>query len=133
MWGACCIQLPLCPLHPALPPPGVSIDPPSLPVLAGAPLTVSCTVTVVPFLVTTPILQWRQANGSILSTSPPSVEVRAEVVLELEFSPLRTSHGGQYSCVAGISIPGVATAEANRSGSIIVQSESVSTQCSPEC
>ncbi len=114
----------------------VSIVSPALPVLAGDPLTVSCTATVVPFLVTTPFLHWRHADGSILSTSPPSaggMEVR-EVVLELEFSPLRTSHGGQYSCVAGISIPDIAAAEtSNMTESIKVQSESVSAHCSPEC
>ncbi len=134
MWGV--LYQPLCPLHPALPPPEVSIASPALFMMAGGPLTVPCTATVLPFLVTTPTLQWRRFDGSIVSTSPPSaggMEVPAEVVLELEFSPLRTSHGDQYSCVANITIPGIATAEASNSTGIIVQSESVFPQCSPEC
>ena len=70
---------------------------PSPPLLttAGEALSVTCTATVVEFLVTTPILQWLNSEGSVIPTAGnPAAAGSAEVsgkesTLGLMFSPLR--------------------------------------------
>ena len=73
-------------------------------------------------------------GGSTITAGNPSIgstEVSGvNSTLELMFSMLRTSHGGDYTCVATISIPYINTnVNQETSESVIVQSESL--QSSP--
>ena len=112
-----------------LPAPVLSVSSPPL-TTAGEVLSVTCTATVEEFLITTPTLLWLNSDGSVVTTTgnptaPGSAEVNGEVsTLELTFSPLRTSHGGQYRCRASIDIPDTASVQATMAANITVQSES---------
>ena len=68
-------------------------------------------------------------DGSIITAGNPlgSTDVTGvESTLDLMFSMLRTSHGGNYTCIATISIPDINTnVEEDMSESVIVQSESL--------
>ena len=97
---------------------------------AGEDLSVICNATVVEFLVTTPTLRWFNPDGSMITTTgnptvPGSASATGVVsILELTFSPLRTSHGGQYRCRASIDIENVASEQTNMTADVTVQSES---------
>ena len=87
-WSGCKISL-LCS---ALQPPLVVGG--SLQATSGQPLTLTCNYSVPRNLATAPTMQWVHYNGTVLSNNA-----------DLTFDSLKTSHGGEYSCNATISIP----------------------------
>ena len=107
----------------ALPSPNVTVS--SSPVTkAGQHLSLTCTVTVIPHLAMDPLLEWVGPNSPFYSIMDP-ISNGETFSQTLVFSPLRTSHGGQYSCRATIyvtDIPAVVSVEAVN---VTVQSKSV--------
>ena len=99
-------------IHPssltALPAPQVTITP-SGSSTAGSPYNLTCTVMVVNGLVVVPQVMWLKngVNGDIgQSVSSTSGVVSTNTTtLTLQFNPLYTSHGGEYSCIANVSLP----------------------------
>ena len=61
---------------------------------AGQPLTVECMFQIIDNLIKPPIVLWINSAGSVLSDTST-----------LSFSPLLTSHGGEYTCNVTINIP----------------------------
>ena len=98
-------------IHPssltALPAPQVTITP-SGSSTAGSPYTLTCTVMVVNGLVVVPQVMWLK-NGS--SAGGNNISLAQLMVFgntsnrDLLFKPLHTSDGGQYSCIANVSLP----------------------------
>jgi hypothetical protein len=113
-----------------LPPPVVVTDVQSLVAMAGDLLTVTCNVVVVENLANAPSLQWISPCSTVVTTNrghgrtPYTSEMenngRSDEVYSkvLKFQPLLTSHGGRYTCVARISIPGVVSAQDTESTNI---------------
>ena len=88
---------------------------------AGADLEVTCSVSVVDHLVSSPSVEWR---GDNIDSSNVKVEMIDNLTVMLTFTPLHTSHGAVYSCVASIIIEAISvnkTAEQNEN--VIVQSK----------
>ena len=92
-------------------PPTVNIVHSTSPVMAGQRLTLTCSATVKVSIDGSPTLTWtrdgvEQSSGSVLT-----------------FDPLRTSHGGVYTCTARLHIPeaGVDVSGANAT-SVVVKS-----------
>ena len=67
--------------------------------MAGQPLTLTCFVTLQEGIRGTPVLTWTREGFDNL----PSEAASAPPLLT--FPTLRTSHGGQYTCTARLSIP----------------------------
>ena len=89
----------------ALPAPQVTITP-SGSSTAGSSYTLTCTVMVVNGLVVVPQVMWLKNGTSVVRGNVTSGIVAANTTtLTLQFSPLHTSNGGQYSCIANVSIP----------------------------
>ena len=89
---------------------------------AGLPHHLNCSVIVIPGLTSAPSLQWEGPG-----VGQPGVEVSGESTsshLSLSFSSLFTAHGGVYTCIATLSVPG-ATIAGNNTTIIIVQSMTV--------
>ena len=112
-----------------LPLPVVSVSSPPV-TEAGQPLSLICTVTVVEYLIVHPQIQWKQQNGSIIGSSNPSVMISLMVsgVLSthnVNFTPLKSSSAGQYTCMASINIPNLPLSlNISASTSVLVQSKS---------
>ena len=107
----------------ALPSPNVTVSSPPV-TKAGQHLSLTCTVTVIPHLAMDPLLEWVGPNSPFYSIMDP-ISNGETFSQTLVFSPLRTSHGGQYSCRATIyvtDIPAVVSVEAVN---VTVQSKSV--------
>ena len=66
---------------------------------AGSPYTLTCTVPVIGWNGTLTI-QLTAPNGSVLTRNMVSASPEMNYTLQWPFSPLHTSDGGQYSCVA---------------------------------
>ena len=96
----------------ALTAPMVAIDTPSL-TTAGEVLILICRVTVVEGLTVQPDVVWLDFEGDPVMSGVNHVTVGivmrndTESILGLQFSPLHTSHGGQYTCRATINIPSI--------------------------
>ena len=97
---------------------------------AGEMYTLSCTATVVEDLVVVPILQWEYSNGSAVDGGPTlTLSTRATsantTTYNLTFSPLQTSHGGEYTCRAIISISSISISSLNGSqfSGVVVESK----------
>ena len=93
---------------PALPAPQVIITP-SGTSTAGSPYNLTCTVMVVNGLVVVPQAMWFKdvtsvAVGNSISFASGVVSANT-TTLTLQFNPLYTSNGGQYSCIANVSLP----------------------------
>ena len=117
-----CVLLFLPPALPALVP---VILPSPASATAGEVVELSCSVPVVEHLVQSPTLDW--SEGSV---GQPGVAVTDLTTLggtiwrNISFSPLKTSHGGQYVCQAGLSIPAIGLEETWASSrDLSVQSE----------
>ena len=111
-----------------LPPPNITLAPQTL-TTAGRPLTLTCTVIVVEYLVISPLLQWLTADGSLTTDNPVAMEteVAGEVSTRtLSFTPVLTSHGGQYNCMASLNITGVPLTQSVDRVNVTVQSEFLS-------
>ena len=104
-----CVLLFLPPALPALVP---VILPSPASATAGEVVELSCSVPVVEHLVQSPTLDW--SGGSV---GQPGVAVTDLTTLSgtiwrnISFSLLKTSHGGQYICQAGLSIPAIGLEE----------------------
>ena len=113
-------------IHPssltALPAPQVTITQ-SGSSTAGSPYTLICTVMVVNGLVVFPQVMWLKNGTSVVGGSVTFGMVTANTTtLTLQFNPLYTSDGGQYSCITNISIPVISITTTNTSVmNIIVQ------------
>ena len=89
----------------ALPIPQVTITP-SGNSTAGSPYTLTCTVMVVNGLVVVPQVMWLKNGTSVVGGNVTYGMASANITtLTLPFIPLHTSNGGQYSCIANVSIP----------------------------
>ena len=92
-------------LSAALPAPVVDITPTGDSV-AGSMYTLTCTVTVVENLVAEPTVEWLDSkqytvtSGSDITVGSVMSSGSSMSTLTLEFNPLHTSHGGQYTCRA---------------------------------
>ena len=76
---------------------------------AGSPYTLTCTVMVVNGLVVVPQVMWLKNGSSVvvgngISVTPGVVSANT-TTLTLQFNPLHTSDGGQYFCIANVSLP----------------------------
>ena len=78
---------------------------------AGQPLTLTCTVTVVEYLIVNPQVEWIQRDGFTISgvndnpsTGEGPVVTGTLSTRDVNFVPLRTSHAGRYSCWASVNI-----------------------------
>ncbi|KAL5486487.1 hypothetical protein EMCRGX_G018974 [Ephydatia muelleri] len=94
----------------ALPAPQVTITP-SGSSTAGSPYNLTCTVMVVNGLVVVPLVMWFKngvnvAVGNSISFASGVVSANT-TTLTLQFNPLYTSNGGQYSCIANVSLPAI--------------------------
>ena len=113
-------------IHPssltALPAPQVTITP-SGSSTAGSPYTLTCTVMVVNGLVVVPQVMWLMNGKSVIGGNGTSGMVTGNTTtLTLQFNPLYTSDGGQYSCITNVSIPIISITTTNTSVmDIIVQ------------
>ena len=91
----------------ALPPPLVTTSS-SGSSLAGSMYSLVCTVKVVDGLVVVPNVVWMKDTRPLVNGVNATLTRTmsgGSTALNLIFSPLRTSHGGQYTCVATISVP----------------------------
>ena len=98
---------------------------------AGEMLTLTCRVIVVEGLTVQPEVEWVVPGGSAVMSGVNNITVvnvsrsGRESTLDLEFSPLRTFHGGQYTCRAIIDIQSIHVTglSGNSSQNITVQSK----------
>ena len=97
---------------------------------AGQFLSLTCRVDVVEYLTVDPQVEWRQPDGSVVTnTGNPSIRDAVEVMgrvstLNVLFSPLLTSHAGDYQCRASITILNVSpTLKSYNGTSVFVQSK----------
>ena len=99
--------------------------------VAGNTLTLTCTATLLQPLTNTPSIQWvgpdgrRIENGAGVTVSDPIPLNASSMMVSVTYSPLRTSHGGEYRCVADVTIPQASLSITSSSAlDITVQSES---------
>ena len=84
---------------------------------AGNTYTLVCQVSVVEGLVVNPVVEWLDSNGTAvsgvnLSVGEPNIE-GSVATRNLTFSPLHTSHGGNYTCRASISVSRILLSSSN--------------------
>ena len=99
-------------IHPssllALPAPKVTITP-SGSSTAGSPYNLTCTVMVVNGLLVVPQVMWFKNGAGVVEGSgvtPTSRVVSTNTTtLTLQFNTIYTSNGGQYTCIANVSLP----------------------------
>ena len=98
---------------------------------AGQSYTLTCMATLVEGLSITPDIQWMGPNGSYIvgdgSITISDLELVEGVVASrsLTFSVLLTSHGGEYTCRANLSLPGSSAQHvaSNETFNVTVQSK----------
>ena len=85
---------------------------------AGSSYTLVCQVTVTQGLVVNPDVVWLDSNGMTVSglMDRPSIENNV-VTRTFTFNPLRTIHGGMYTCHASISLPSISIANLSNNSS----------------
>ena len=88
---------------------------------AGNAYTLVCRVSVVESLVVDPDVVWLDSNrmtvsGLDIAVGRPSIEGTV-VTRNLTFSPLHTSHGGEYTCRASISVSSISIENLSNSSS----------------
>ena len=87
-------------------------------VTAGDPLTVQCTMTVIPYLAVQPTVELLGPDGSVLATT------NIDLMVDLTLDPVRTSDAGQYTCRASVVIASVSVNVSGQSSSTLtVKSE----------
>ena len=97
---------------------------------AGESYTLTCTVEVVERLVVTPDVEWLDPDNNVVATGGDITVGSPETsgtttTLTLTFNPLLTSHGGEYTCRANITIEKISIIDLSNTDSIdvIVQSK----------
>ena len=81
---------------------------------ACQPLSLTCTVTVVEYLIVCPQVEWIPPDGSVISSDGNPSVGGAPVVsgtlstCNITFTSLHTSHAGRYTCWAYLNIPNFA-------------------------
>ena len=115
-----------------LPAPMVIIEPktPDAP-LAGTNYTLTCTAEVVEGLVVVPVVWWTDpSNKTIVSgidfTVRDPVTVGNITTVTLTFNSLHTSHGGEYTCQATITIEEISISDLSGQA---VQRVNVTSKC----
>ncbi len=91
--------------------------------VGGEHYTLACTVTTISGLVSNTSIEstWLDQDGKTLRTQSTQSTSSS---LSLEFQQLRTSHGGQYTCVGTVIIPQLSERRNNSASSnIVVESE----------
>ena len=93
---------------------------------AGEELQLTCSVSVVEHLTAQPTVQW--SGGSVDSgngvTQSDTTHSGVMSMRTLTFSPLRTSHGAQYTCQADIAISSISVMKTrSESRDVMVQSK----------
>ena len=109
----------------------VTIDTAVTLLTAGDMFILTCRVTVVEGLTVQPDVEWVDSGGNTVMSGVNDVTVGSvmrngrESTLGLQFSPLHTSHGGQYTCGATINIQsiGVSGLSGSSSQNVTVQSK----------
>ena len=71
---------------------------PSLPALASSPLTLTCSVEVVPFLAMDPMIVWTRAGGQTVTGTLNGL------TNQLSFDPVVTADADQYTCTATVNV-----------------------------
>ena len=111
---------------PGLPPPVVIISSYGS-TIAGSVYSLVCMVKVVDGLVVVPDSVWMKDGGVLVNgtnTTLTRTVSGGNSSLNLTFNPLLTSHAGQYTCVATISVPQLSLSITNSSAvTVSVQSE----------
>ena len=111
---------------PALPPPVVTTSSYGS-TIAGSVYSLVCMVKVVDGLVVVPDVVWMKDGGVLVNrtnTSLTRTVSGGNSTLNLPFNRLLTSHGGQYTCVATISVPQLSLSVTSSSAvTVSVQSE----------
>ena len=92
---------------------------------AGEMLTLTCRVTVVEGLTVDPTVTWLDSEdnpvtGGVNVTVGSVMRSGRESTLVLEFSPLHTSHGGRYTCMATILLPEIQVYALSGGSSLII-------------
>ena len=88
----------------------VSIRTSSESILAGQMFNLTCTVRTVEGLQNVPTVEWLDETGTRVTTGGDTIVGSAMIsgamtTLALVFSPLRISHGGEFTCRANITSP----------------------------
>ena len=89
----------------------------------------TCNATVVENLAVRPDIQWLYTNGTIVCGT--NITVGTMMMLgnlfaqNLTFSPLHTSHGGQYICRASVDIPVISLSSINSESSMGINVQSM--------
>ena len=88
----------------------VSISTSSASILAGQMFNLTCTVRTVEGLQNVPTVEWLDETGTRVTTGGDTIVGSAMTsgsmtTLALVFSPLRISHGGEFTCRANITSP----------------------------
>ena len=88
----------------------VSISTSSASILAGQMFNLTCTVRTVEGLQNVPTVEWLDETGTRVTTGGDTIVGSAitsgfMTTLALVFSPLRVSHGGEFTCRANITSP----------------------------
>ena len=109
---------------PDLPDPVVAVTGPTTGV-AGGSLQLTCSVSVVEYLVADPTVQW--SGGSVGSEDVTESDTATSGVMSernVTFSPLHTSHGAQYTCQAEVGISSISLVKTGSgSRAVMVESE----------
>ena len=88
-------------------------------VTSGDSLTVQCTVTYIPFLTVSPVVELIGPEDSVLATD-------MSYTVTHTLNPVMTSHAGQYTCRASVMIASVSVDVSGQiSSTLTVQSMSV--------
>ncbi len=108
-----------------LPRPEVKIDGDTSPATAGSTRTLSCVTSVVEGLVVNPSVVWMYSDGNVVLSGDEITVGSPEVMgntttLTLTFSPLLTSHGGEYVCLASITIKEVSIEDLSSTAAVTV-------------
>ena len=92
---------------------------------AGQPLSLTCTVTILEYLIVSPQVEWMPPDGSVISTDGNPSSGQAAVVSgtvstrNITFSPLQTSHAGRYTCWAYLIVPNLSQSFNNSANNFI--------------
>ncbi len=101
------------------------IDGDTSPATAGSTRTLSCVTSVVEGLVVNPSVTWMYSDGNVVlggeEIAVESPEVMSNTTtLTLTFSPLLTSHGGEFVCLASITIKEVSIEDLSSTAAVTV-------------